>query len=122
MDVAETQPLVTGRPAPEAGAARRVRAGRPALRLRLRRLAGFAAALGLTLLLALDGGGYDIVIRQEEGLGIWGLIALGLAVGILPRARLTPATWVALGGFAAFASLNALALSWTGSDERTTAE
>ncbi|HEY1236868.1 MAG TPA: O-antigen ligase family protein [Solirubrobacterales bacterium] len=73
-------------------------------------------------MLAFDGGGYDLVIRQEVGLAIWALIALGLAVGMLPRARLTPATWIALGGFAAFAALNLLAHAWTDSDERTTAE
>ncbi len=78
--------------------------------------------MGLTLILAFQGGGYDVVIRQEVGLVIWALIALGLAVGLLPRARLTPAAWVALGGFAAFATFNLLAQSWTDNDERTTAE
>jgi O-Antigen ligase len=91
-------------------------------RLRARRVAGFLIALVLTLILAFEGGGYDIVIRQEVGLAIWALIALGLAVGLLPRARLTPAAWVALGGFAAFAMFNLLAQSWTDNDERTTAE
>jgi O-antigen ligase len=91
-------------------------------RLRARRAAGFVVALSLTLLLAFDGGGYDIVIRQEIGLAIWALIALGLAIGVFPRARLTPATWVALGGFGAFALLNLLAQTWTDSDERTTVE
>jgi hypothetical protein len=91
-------------------------------RLRVRRAAGFAVAVVLTLVLAFDGGGYDLVIRQEVGLAIWALIALGLAVGVLPRARLSPAAWTALGGFAAFAALNLLAHAWTDSDERTTAE
>jgi O-Antigen ligase len=100
---------------------RRTSAGAPR-RLQARRVAGFLVALFLTLVLAFDGGGYDLVIRQEIGFAIWALIALGLAVGVLPRARLTPAAWVALGGFAAFALLNLLAQSWTDSDERTTAE
>jgi O-Antigen ligase len=91
-------------------------------RLQARRAIGFATAFVLTLVLAFDGGGYDLVIRQQVGLTIWALIALGLAVGLLPRARLTPAAWTALGGFAAFAGLNLVALSWTESDERTTAE
>jgi O-antigen ligase len=103
------------------GRRRRSAAGTPG-RLRLRRAAGFLIALVLTLLLAFDGGGYDIVIRQEVGLAIWALIALGLAVGAFPRATLSPAAWTALGGFGAFALLNLLAQAWTGSDERTTAE
>jgi hypothetical protein len=91
-------------------------------RLQARRTIGFAVAFVLTLVLAFDGGGYDLVIRQQVGLAVWALIALGLAVGLLPRARLTAAAWTALGGFAAFAALNLLALSWTDSDERTAAE
>jgi hypothetical protein len=85
-------------------------------------VAGFAFALGLTLLLAFNGGGYDVVIRHQVGLAIWALIALGLGVGVLPRARLNPAAWVALGGFGALAGFTLLSLSWTPSDERTTEE
>jgi Tfp pilus assembly protein PilF len=72
--------------------------------------------------LAFNGGGYDVVIRHQVGLAIWAAIALGLGVGILPRARLTPAAWVAVGGFAALAALTLLAHVWTESDERTTEE
>jgi hypothetical protein len=50
-------------------------------RLQVRRTVGFAVAFVLTLVLAFDGGGYDLVIRQQVGLAIWALIALGLAVG-----------------------------------------
>ena len=91
-------------------------------RLRARRAAGFVFALVLTLLLAFNGGGYDVVVRHQVGLVIWALIALGLGVGILPRARLTPATWIALAGFGALAGLTLLSLAWTASDERTTEE
>lgn len=107
---------------PGTGGRRRRSATRVPGRLQARRAAGFLFALALTLLLAFEGGGYDLVIRQEAGLAIWALIALGLATGVLPRARLTTAAWVALGGFGAFAALNLLAHSWTDSDERTTAE
>lgn len=91
-------------------------------RLQVRRAAGFVVALSLTLLLALEGGGYDIVIRHQVGLAVWAAIALGLGVGILPRARLTTPAWVALGGFSALAGLTLLAHIWTESDERTTEE
>ncbi len=91
-------------------------------RLQARRAAGFVAALSLTLLLALERGGYDIVIRHQVGLAVWAAVALGLGVGVLPRARLTPAAWVTLGGFAALAGLTLLAHIWTESDARTTEE
>jgi Tfp pilus assembly protein PilF len=72
--------------------------------------------------LAFNGGGYDLVVRHQVGLAIWAAIAAGLALGILPRARLTPAAWVAVGGFASLAALTLLAHIWTESDERTTEE
>jgi hypothetical protein len=91
-------------------------------RLQARRVAGFAFALALTLLLAFNGGGYDVVIRHQVSLAVWALVALGLGVGVLPRAKLTPACWVALGGFGALAGLTLLSHVWTESDERTTEE
>ena len=90
--------------------------------LRIRRALGFLVALGLTVLLAADGGGYDVVIRHQVGLAIWALIALGLAAGVLPRSQLRPAAWVSLCGFAGLACLMLLSLAWTESDERTTEE
>ena len=82
----------------------------------------FAAAAGLIVVLALDDGGYDIVTRQELGVVIWAVIALGVAFGVLPRGRPTVGAWVALGSIAAFAVLNVVALGWTESEEKTFAE
>jgi O-antigen ligase len=79
-------------------------------------------ALALTLVLAFNGGGYDLVIRQEVGLAIWALIAFGLGVGILPRARLSPAAWVALAGFGALAVVTLISFSWTRSSGLATNE
>ena len=45
------------------------------------------AVAGLLSFLALNGGGYDIVVRQEAALVLWVAIALGLAFGVLPRGR-----------------------------------
>jgi hypothetical protein len=91
-------------------------------RLQARRAFGFVFALLLALLLAFNGGGYDVVIRHQVGLVVWAVIAVGLGTGLLPRAKLTPATWVALAGFGALAGLTLLAHIWTMSDERTTEE
>jgi tetratricopeptide (TPR) repeat protein len=90
--------------------------------LQRRRAAGFVVALLLTVLLALEGGGYDVVVRHQVAIAVWALIALGLASGLLPRSRLTPHAWLALGGLTALAVLTLLSHAWTESDERTTAE
>jgi O-antigen ligase/polysaccharide polymerase Wzy-like membrane protein len=91
-------------------------------RLQARRAAGFLIALVLTLVLAFNGGGYDVVIRHQVGIAVWAAIALGLGVGVLPRARLNTAVWVALLGFVALAFLTLLSHAWSKSDERTTEE
>jgi hypothetical protein len=104
------------------GRRRRRREEEAPRRLLARRAAGFAFALVLTLLLAFNGGGYDVVIRHQVSLAVWALIALGLGVGVLPRAKLTPACWFALGGFGALAGLTLLSHIWSESDERTTEE
>jgi tetratricopeptide (TPR) repeat protein len=74
------------------------------------------------MLLAIDGGGYDVVVRHEVGIVVWGVIAVGLATGILPRGRPIGPAFVALGGLVALTVLSAFALSWTQSDEATTME
>jgi O-Antigen ligase len=112
----------TALPADRSGQRRRSRRGETPRRLLARRAAAFAISAFLVLVLAFNGGGYDVVIRHQVGLAIWAAIALGLGVGILPRARLTPAAWVAIGGFAALAALTLLSHVWTESDERTTEE
>jgi hypothetical protein len=90
--------------------------------LRIGHAVAFAVTFGLTLLLAFEGGGYDVVVRHEVAIVVWGLIAIGLATGLLPRGRLNSAAWVALGGLVALTLLTAAALSWTESDEATTME
>jgi hypothetical protein len=90
--------------------------------LLLQRVLGFALAFGLTVFLALDGGGFDAVVRDEVGIAVWAGIALGFATGIFPRGRLSTGAWVALGGMGVLTTLTAVALSWTESDEATTLE
>jgi O-Antigen ligase len=90
--------------------------------LRLQRVVGFVVAFGLTIFLALDGGGFDVVVRDEVGIVVWAAIAFGFVTGILPRGRLSSGAWIALGGLGVLTALTAVAHSWTQSDEATTLE
>ena len=90
--------------------------------LLLRRLLDFALAFGLTVFLALDGGGFDVVVRDEVGIVVWAVIAFGFITGLFPRGRLSTGAWIALGGLGVLTGLTAAAHSWTESDEATTLE
>jgi hypothetical protein len=105
--------------APQAGQGkrRRARSGPVAQAL------AFVAAAGLILLYSLRGGGsYDLVTFEQQGLVVWWLLAVGLALGVLPRVR--PARPVLLLGaaLAAYSAWTALSLLWTQSAELTTEE
>ncbi|MDQ6805344.1 MAG: O-antigen ligase family protein [Actinomycetota bacterium] len=78
--------------------------------------------LGLVLACALRGGSYEVVVFEEYGLLIWWSVAIGVAVGVLPRVR--PARLVLVLGAAmlAYAAWTALSLEGTQSSELTTEE
>jgi O-antigen ligase len=77
----------------------------------------------LVAYLALEGGGYDIVVRSEVGIAIWWIVLLGALVGVLPVGRpLGRAEQVCLGLLFAFAVWTAIGISWSGSSERSMAE
>jgi O-antigen ligase len=86
------------------------------------RTAAFVVAAAIVIYLAIDGGGYDILVRQGFALVIWTLVAVGFTLGVLPRGR--PRSALLAPGLAAAALLAWLLLSliWTESSERTTAE
>ncbi len=101
-------------------------AGRPAAAQgwdgRLAPALAFLATAGLLVAYALRGGSYDIVVRQEMGLGIWWVLGLGFALGVLPR---TPVPRVRLLGVATLVLVAVwvtIGFGWTESAERTTAE
>ena len=71
---------------------------------------------------ALRGGSYDIVVRQEEGIALWWVLALGFAVGLLPRVRLPRALIVPLAAVTLLALWTGISLAWTESDEGTLTE
>jgi O-Antigen ligase len=72
---------------------------------------------GLVVYLALEGGGYDPIVRDQLGIAIWWGVMLGLAIGALPLNRLRRGSWVALVLLAGYVGWVALSLIWT----RTTA-
>ena len=101
-------------------------------RARLRRLAlprvearavgAWLLSFALVLYLGLKGGGFDTVVRSQVGLAVWWLVLVGALAGILPATRIPPRGWIALGLLATFAGWTALAISWSGSAERSVTE
>ena len=47
-------------------------------------LASTVLPFALVVYLALEGGGYDVVVRSEVGMAIWWIVLLGALVGVLP--------------------------------------
>jgi hypothetical protein len=94
----------------------------PARRRRVVDLLGFGAGLALVLLYALRGGSYDVVVFEEYGLVIWWVLALGIALGLLPRTRPPLIMLLLLGAVLAYSGWTALSLLWTESAEQTTLE
>jgi hypothetical protein len=72
--------------------------------------------------LALKGGGYDIVVRSQVGIGVWWIVLLGVAVGVLPQVRTSRAGAAAVGLLTAFAAFSALSALWSESPERAIGE
>jgi hypothetical protein len=70
----------------------------------------------------LRGGSYDVVVYGEHGMVVWWVIALGIALGLLPRARPSRLGLALLAALIAYAAWVALSLVWTESSERTTNE
>lgn len=84
--------------------------------------AAWLLAFGLVVYLGLEGGGYDELVRDKLAIAVWWILLAGLLVGALPRRRLGPLTWLALGLLAAFVAWTALSLIWTESVDRTSIE
>lgn len=91
-------------------------------RLLIRRAISFGLALAAVVYLALSGGGYDVVPRQEFALVVWTLLAAGFAVGVFPRGALS--RWLLVPALAVLALLAWMLISlvWAESAERVTAE
>lgn len=109
-----------GEQVPDVGATRR------SLALRLRErgpgLAGLAIPFLFVFYLALEGGGYDGIIRGEVGIVAWWAILVGSLALLLPAARPEARSLVALALLAGFGLWTAIGITWTDSVERTVIE
>lgn len=76
----------------------------------------------LVFYLAMQGGGYDPIVRGEVGIAAWWILVLGVAVGELPRRRPAVAASGALALLALFAVWVGLGISGAESSERAIAE
>ena len=74
---------------------------------------------GLVTYLALDGGGYDIVVHSQVAIVVWWVVLGGAACAMLPAARLGRWGWAAIGLFGGFVAWTALASTWSLSSERS---
>ncbi len=107
------------RPVPPEGRAARARRP-PSLPARV---FAFACTAGLVLVYAFRGGGsYDLVSFEEQGLVIWFVLAVGIALGVLPRRRPARSLLLLLAALAAYAAWTALSLLWSDSGELTMVE
>ncbi len=76
-------------------------------------VAVWVLGFGLVVYLALEGGGYDPIVRNQLGIAIWWGVMLGVAVGALPLNRLRRGSWLAVGLLGAYVGWVALSLIWT---------
>jgi hypothetical protein len=76
----------------------------------------------VVLYLAVDGGGYDLVVRSQVAIVVWWIVLVGAAWGLLPAGRWTRTAWISLGLFAGFVAWTALAATWSMSSERSLEE
>lgn len=77
---------------------------------------------GAVVAVALRGGSYGPIPRGETFVLILWVLALGLALGLLPARRLPRPAWLAVGALVALAGWTAIGLAWTESAERTVGE
>lgn len=84
---------------------------------------GFGVPFFLIVYLAMEAGGYDLVVRSQLGIIVWWVVLLGALVGLLPVTRVTRSGWMIIGVMGVIALWTALgALTWTESTERSVIE
>ena len=84
-----------------------------------RALAIWTLAGGLVLYLAVDGGGYGVVVHSQVGIVVWWIVLVGAAWGLLPASWPGRSGWAALALFGGFVAWTAIATTWSLSTERS---
>ncbi|MGA7397249.1 MAG: hypothetical protein WBW62_07355, partial [Solirubrobacterales bacterium] len=93
------------------------------LRESLPAVIGFGIPFVLVLFLAIEAGGYDLVLRSQAGIIIWWVVLLGAIAGLLPVARVTRAGQITLAVLAGMMLWTAIGtFTWTESTERSMVE
>ncbi|HNA24336.1 MAG TPA: O-antigen ligase family protein [Solirubrobacterales bacterium] len=85
-------------------------------------IAVWLLGFGAVFYLSMQGGGYDLLVRNQVGIAIWWVAVVGVVVGALPVRRPNRLVLVALGLLLGFAIWTGLSLFWTESQERTANE
>jgi len=83
-------------------------------------ITAWALSFGLVFYLALRGGAYDAVIRDQVAILIWWVVVLAAVAGLMPR--LTRRGWAAVALLAAWAIWTAIGIPGSESAERTLTE
>jgi tetratricopeptide (TPR) repeat protein len=86
------------------------------------RAIAFIVVGGIVVTHALAGGAYDVVTRGTVWIVLLWALALGVAIGVLPRGRPPRLSLLAVFGLGALAGVTAASLIWSDSAERTTVE
>ncbi len=85
-------------------------------------IAVWLLGFGTVLYLSVQGGGYDLVVRNQVGIAIWWIAVIGVLVGALPFRKPNRLVLVAFGLLAGFVLWTGFSLFWTESHERTAIE
>jgi len=85
-------------------------------------VAAWLLGFGLVFYLSMEGGGYDLLVRNQVGIAVWWIVVVGVVVGALPVRRPNRLVLVAGGLLLGFVVWTALSLFWTESQERTVNE
>jgi hypothetical protein len=95
---------------------------RSAAQLELTSAAPFLLAFAIVLYLALQGGGYDLVVRNQVGIAVWWGVFCAALAGLLPARQLGPAGRLAVTALCLLCAWSAVASTWSASAERSLAE